>query len=264
MKIIKKENGNVLLTDGSGNTVKRFPEGAVIELENNGRGEFVRIAYGHQNKHDIYPSTITATQIEPDAEVAFSGTAQNLLNLLSTSFFFEVAGLDLTYNTDGYQVFDRIRQAYTTGTSGSDFLRARLIVVESDITIDEMAIHVTSGAVGNLVAGVYSVHQIGYPSDKLFQVPTEFDLSITGVQSISLTTPYLLKKGTYAVLELSSSSATYVRINPANLVNLRFDNLQIEQNVFGNPLAYTSTLPELAPSLSLLSTQIPIVAFGIQ
>lgn len=90
MKIIKKENGNVLLTDGSGNTVKRFPEGAVIELENNGRGEFVRIAYGHQNKHDIYPSTITATQLEPAAEVAFSGTAQDLLNLLSASFFFEV------------------------------------------------------------------------------------------------------------------------------------------------------------------------------
>ncbi len=80
MKIIKKENGNVLLTDGSGNTVKRLPEGAVIELENNGRGEFVRIAYGHQNKHDIYPSTITATQIEPDAEVSFNGTAQNLLD----------------------------------------------------------------------------------------------------------------------------------------------------------------------------------------
>jgi len=176
----------------------------------------------------------------------------------------ESTGLDLTYNTDGYQVFDRVRQAYTTGTSGANYLRARLIVVESDVTIDEMAIHVTSGAVGDLVAGVYSVDQTGYPSDKLFQVPTEFDLSITGAQSISLTTPYLLKKGTYAVLELSSASATYVRIDPANLVNLRFDNLQTEQNVFGNSLTYTSTLPGTSPILGLLSTQIPVVAFGIQ
>jgi len=90
MKIVRKENGNVLLTDDSGNTIKRLPEYAVLELKSDREGEFVRVAYGHQNKHDIYSNQITATQIEPAAEVAFNGTAQDLLNLLSTSFFFEV------------------------------------------------------------------------------------------------------------------------------------------------------------------------------
>jgi hypothetical protein len=92
MKIVRKENGNVLLTDDSGNTIKRLPEYAVLELKSDREGEFVRVAYGHQNKHDIYSNQITATQIEPAAEVAFNGTAQDLLNLLSTSFFFEVSG----------------------------------------------------------------------------------------------------------------------------------------------------------------------------
>ena len=92
MKIVRKENGNVLLTDDTGNTIKRLPEYAVLELKSDREGEFVRVAYGHQNKHDIYSNQITATQVEPAAEVAFNGTAQDLLNLLSTSFFFEVSG----------------------------------------------------------------------------------------------------------------------------------------------------------------------------
>ena len=92
MKIVRKENGNILLTDSSGNTIKRLPDYAVLELKKDTEGEFIRVAYGHQNKHDIYVSQITATQIEPDAEVTFNGTGQDLLNLLSTSFFFEVSG----------------------------------------------------------------------------------------------------------------------------------------------------------------------------
>jgi hypothetical protein len=147
MKIIKKENGNVLLTDGSGNTVKRFPEGAVIELENNGRGEFVRIAYGHQNKHDIYPSTITATQIEPDAEVAFSGTAQNLLNLLSTSFFFEVAG--------GYEGDDYIDSYFYSVTVTNGDTYPFLIHTEDiadgqavSLEVDYLATRANSGGIG--------------------------------------------------------------------------------------------------------------------
>jgi len=91
MKIVRKENGNVLLTDDSGNTIKRLPEYAVLELKSDREGEFVRVAYGHQNKHDIYSNQITATQVEPAAEVTFNGTSQDLLNLLSTSFFFEVS-----------------------------------------------------------------------------------------------------------------------------------------------------------------------------
>jgi len=91
MKIVRKENGNVLLTDDSGNTIKRLPEYAVLELKSDREGEFVRVAYGHQNKHDIYSNQITATQVEPAAEVTFNGTGQDLLNLLSTSFFFEVS-----------------------------------------------------------------------------------------------------------------------------------------------------------------------------
>lgn len=98
MKIVRKENGNILLTDNSGNTIKRFPEYAVLELKSDREGEFVRIAYGHQNKHDIYPNQITATQIEPNAEVSFNGTAQDLINITSTSFFFNITQGFVDYN----------------------------------------------------------------------------------------------------------------------------------------------------------------------
>jgi hypothetical protein len=104
MKIVRKENGNVLLTDDSGNTIKRLPEHAVLELKSDTEGEFVRVAYGHQNKHDIYANQITDTQVEPDIEVSFSGTGQDLLNLLSTDFFFDLdggGGVDTNFaNTD--------------------------------------------------------------------------------------------------------------------------------------------------------------------
>jgi hypothetical protein len=39
MKIVRKENGNVLLTDDSGNTIKRLPEYAVLELKSDREGE---------------------------------------------------------------------------------------------------------------------------------------------------------------------------------------------------------------------------------
>jgi len=98
MKIVRKENGNVLLTDDSGNTVKRLPEYAVLEMKSDREGEFIRVAYGHQNKHDIYPKQITATQTEPNAEMPFNGTAQDLLNIASNDFFFNVTQGFVDYN----------------------------------------------------------------------------------------------------------------------------------------------------------------------
>jgi hypothetical protein len=264
MEVIKKQNGNVELRDG-GVLVWSMPQlPTEIRPIDKDERDHVKLFQNDGRVEYLYVDEITETQIEPNAAVPFSGTVFDLADLMSDDFFFEVSGLNFKYNTDGYQSLDRIKQAYVTGTAGANFLRGRLIVVEQDILVDEMAIHVTSGAVGNSVAGVYSLDANRYPETKLFQVPTEFDLSVTGVQAISLSSPYLLKKGTYAVLELSSVSATYVRIDPANLINVRFDNFQTEQNVFGNPLAYTSTLPNTAPTLGLLSTQIPLVGFGIQ
>ena len=98
MKIVRKESGNVLLTDNNGNTIKRLPEYAVLELKSDREGEFIRVAYGHQNKHDIYPKQITATQVEPNSEIPFNGTAQDLLNLASTDFFFNVTQGFIDYN----------------------------------------------------------------------------------------------------------------------------------------------------------------------
>jgi len=219
MKIIKKENGNVLLTDGSGNTVKRFPEGAVIELENNGRGEFVRIAYGHQNKHDIYPSTITATQIEPDAEVAFSGTAQDLLNLLSTSFFFEVVnGGNFIYPSNYYLDFLPVFSNNNGRPYSQDNFFGTIVRINAEVELEDSFLEVTATAVGSGIAGLYKYNEDTGDWDLAINIGI-FDLSITGTQYLAYT-PTKVEAGIYCYGWIISVGASLrsVAVNQQELI----------------------------------------------
>lgn len=218
MKIVKKENGNTLLTDASGNTIKRFPEGAVIELDKDREGEFVRIAYGHQNKHDIYPSTITHTQIEPNAEVAFSGTAQDLLNLLSTSFFFEVVGgSPYVYGDNTTQHFLASNYvAATTVAALTNVLRGYFVTIYNDLEIIDIRVRITSGVAGASIFGMYEVDEAGYPSSKVFESAI-FDNSLTAQQSTVVNSQ--VKAGTYFVCYNSNSTPTFYGFSTLSLHN---------------------------------------------
>lgn len=87
----------------------------------------VEIDYGDEVEL-IHASAVNQTQVEPDPAVAFSGTAQDLAELLSTDFFFEeVAGsggggatgiLGISDATGTYTYYSDINSATTAASSG--------------------------------------------------------------------------------------------------------------------------------------------------
>ena len=89
MNIVKQSTGNVVLTDNSGNIQKVFVN--VNALDVKGTDEVI-VKFGFNQWHSLFASQIYNTQVEPAAPVAFSGNAYDLVNLLSSSFFFKLSG----------------------------------------------------------------------------------------------------------------------------------------------------------------------------
>ena len=90
MNIVKQSTGNVVLTDAAGNIQKVFVN--VNALDVKGTDEVI-VKFGFNQWHSLFASQVSNTQIEPAAAVAFSGNAFDLVALLSSSFFFDIAGV---------------------------------------------------------------------------------------------------------------------------------------------------------------------------
>jgi hypothetical protein len=89
MNIVKQSTGNVVLTDAAGNIQKVFVN--VNALEVKGTDEVI-VKFGFNQWHSLFASQIDNTQVEPAGAVAFTGNVNDLVTLLSSSFFFELAG----------------------------------------------------------------------------------------------------------------------------------------------------------------------------
>jgi hypothetical protein len=88
MNIVKTASGNVILTDASGNATKVLINVNSLELVSNNE---IIIKYGFNQWTSIFVSNIDNTQIEPAGLIPFNGNANDLISLLSGSFFFELS-----------------------------------------------------------------------------------------------------------------------------------------------------------------------------
>jgi hypothetical protein len=90
MKIVKLENGSILIKDNSGNTTKKLDSSAYMQWMSANN-----IAILHSGGDLILNAAeVISTQIEPAAEVPFTGNAYNLIDLLSQSFFNNVTSTE--------------------------------------------------------------------------------------------------------------------------------------------------------------------------
>jgi hypothetical protein len=87
MKLVKLETGGVQLINDDGKIIRSFPGVAYLEISDNLVALNIE---GH--KVNLFPSSITETQILPAAPVAFSGDAYDLGLLLSSGFFGDALG----------------------------------------------------------------------------------------------------------------------------------------------------------------------------
>lgn len=84
MNIVKQLNGNVVLTNATGNILKVFVN--VNALDVKGTDEVV-VKFGFNQWHSIFASKVQNTEVEPAAAIPFSGDAFDLVDILSTYFF---------------------------------------------------------------------------------------------------------------------------------------------------------------------------------
>jgi hypothetical protein len=114
-KIVKLASGNVQLQNASNSPVKTLQPAANLELLPDDAG--VRIKQWQGENTDILISQVLFTRLDPAADVAFAGTAQDLMTLLGNSFFFELVGTSTTYPT-GVDIISANYLAETTTGAG--------------------------------------------------------------------------------------------------------------------------------------------------
>ncbi len=88
--IIKQTAGNVVIADSATNLILfSFVNVNALEVKNN---DEVIVKFGFNQWKSIFASQVKFTQVEPNAAQPFTGDSYDLINLLSSSFFFELSG----------------------------------------------------------------------------------------------------------------------------------------------------------------------------
>jgi len=91
MKIVKQQNGNVIITDDFGDVYELIQD-VGTRIKSVGIGDVVSLS---QNGFEVFrfaTADVIATQILPAAEIPFSGTTSDLIQLLSNGFFVITTG----------------------------------------------------------------------------------------------------------------------------------------------------------------------------
>ncbi len=83
MKLVKLENGNVLLYDDNNDLIRSMRPDVYLEASEN-----LVIVNLEDHIVKLYPQDITELEVKPNAATAFSGDAFQLLEILSSDFFF--------------------------------------------------------------------------------------------------------------------------------------------------------------------------------
>jgi hypothetical protein len=262
-KIVKLASGNVQLQNASDSPVKTLQPAANLELLPDDAG--VRIKQWQGENTDILISQVAFTRLDPAADVAFAGTAQDLLTLLSDSFFFElVASAFQDYPVGTRQSF--LESGYMVVTNQAapiNTLQGYFIKIEENTDIDSLRVRVSGGVAGNSIYGVYNVVD-GYPTS-LFFSGAEISNTIAG--NIDAVINQTIDAGFYFVAYSSSSAATFFAYTSAILYSSMFGTPTSVGVQTGYTIArtYDSTLPATFPIGATATTaQMTALTFLIQ
>jgi hypothetical protein len=147
----------------------------------------------------------------------------------------------------------------STNPITTNLLLAFPIFVQQDVSINEIRIGVSLGAVGNSVFGLYSSEN-GLPKDKLFQ-STQFNNGATGYQAINVGTQ-ILKKGIYFVSYLTNSVPNLICVPVTavpNVLGYKLNSGDGPSMLISRALIYTSTLPAVWGTPTTLYTTANVV-----
>jgi hypothetical protein len=250
-KIVKLASGNVQLQNASNSPVKTLQPAANLELLPDDAG--VRVKQWQGENTDILISQVAFTRLDPAADVAFAGTAQDLMTLLGDSFFFELEGNAALM--DGYQSssYHAFISAYSTANSNFVLVANRIegIIVEIKYpcTLESAKIRVTAAVAGSAVVGLYKYDVDTDAWELVAQTDpaSPFNLGVVSEQEVAYTAPVTIEAGIYASVILANSTATiYSLTRPAASTYFGFFSAistTADQSSVSLNLTYTATLP---------------------
>ena len=153
--IVKQSTGNVVIKDATTNLIL-FVFVNVNALEVKSEAEII-VKFGFNQWKSLYVQQVKFTQIEPAAAVSFTGDSYDLVNLLSSSFFFELSG-------GGSQ---NLSQVLTVGNSAgstdidvnnNDLLNVDTITATGDLTLNPVGSINCNGKTIDMTGG--EIHKV--------------------------------------------------------------------------------------------------------
>jgi hypothetical protein len=279
MKIVKLENNNIQVQDTAGRVIKSFtPSGASLEFTQG--GEAVGLFYAGSNVFDFYPTEVESTQVLPAAKVPFSGDEEDLLDLLSTSFFFdEVEGTGganlLGYPSGSYSAFlNNIAEVNNASQHFADLLWGTFLEVKADVELEAVRVQKGATTAGAFVLGIYEVDENLAPTNLVGQSATSFNTGISGIEEIVLNEIITLKAGIYCFAYHGNATGGSIRSSIYGgfhyLATPTLPNTFTWYAVRAS-LVYTGTLPSVFPAFSRSErftpsggeNRIPLMAYKI-
>jgi hypothetical protein len=229
MIIVKLSNGNVILKDASGNVLKRLENHSYLQVVSS---EAIEVYNNADKITTIYVSEVTGTQIDPAGVISFSGSVYDLMNILTTDFFFVSSGGSVPV-TDSFKYIKNNSISFLESNTNITIRTFLLDVIvfypihvkqEVDITHAQLQVTTTAGASSRTMVGIYDNGTDGLPKNLITSV--EISTTTNSLFSTAFSSPQTLGKGVYWV-------ATCTNISYSAYC-LRSGTLGVAQNTFVN------------------------------
>jgi len=153
------------------------------------------------------------------------------------------------------------RSLNVSGQTPNSFITFPISIL-GEVTIQGLTIELTTVGTGNALVGIYDTDSNGDAGSLLDVVTSEYDLTITGQQTINFATPLKLSVGTYNVAFTRDGSGGLFRVS--NIVDFSYgvNGTTIYQRS-SVARTYDGTLPTTAPTPNYLAGGAPRVTFNL-
>lgn len=240
MKFVKDANKNVYVTDDAGDLFKVFQQTGV-QIDLFGIGETIRIRQTGYPDFFAIVADVVSLQIEPGAEIPFTGTPSELVDILQESFF-------IIENCGGGGGSGEANTASNVGTGAGVFkqkvgvdLQFKSISAGANITIVEGTDDILISGSGS-GGGVYDfLFEDGAPGE---QQTSSLTYQNVITRSVSLTAGKRYKFSFYYSFKVNSTNrAGFVRcyIVDPTLIESEINELRVENKDPNNYIPYVAT-----------------------
>lgn len=223
--------------------------------------DFVSAFKNHQHNGSVVKDVVFPSTPDPTPSVGevyyktsdkslqlYDGAWQKLLKEGNIIFFGRVTGRYYTTIVES--------TALTTGAPTANNLRAMPFVVVKKITLDRIAINVTTLSAGNARIGIYDDLN-GYPNNRLAD-SGDLATGSTGLKEANINV--ILEQGLYWLVHVGSVAPTLRCLPVANCIpTLGFDNTLATAPAVGYTVAFSyAALPDTYPGSATYITSVPI------